>query len=146
MSSLKEQYENLATAYGKKFCGILDREGEWNSDFSMLVFENDAFDINEVRYVVDNHKDLVSKLAKQGTDLVTQIDEWEDYVKDCYEFNIQYINLSSWLNGAPRMSMMTRNELRKQKQELDRLIAECQEEHGTADTSGIPKQHILNPF
>lgn len=138
---LKQEYENIAKRYAEKFAEITDKQGEWSSDFSIWFTEYEAYSIEEVRYIVDNFTDKEETWEKVREEL----SEWVDYLCDCNEFSIQYINLPSWFAGAPRMSKKTREKLHKQKAALMSLIDEQQKEFGKIKNEGIP-QHHKKPF
>ena len=132
-------YKYVCNKYADEFLNITEFEGEWNDDYSMWITEDEgAWDIEEIRYVVDNFDKLSASY-----DIRKEMLEWMDYVSDCIEFGIQYINLKSWFMGAKRLSKECRVRLRENKRKIDSLIDAMQNEYGELKNNKIPEHHNL---
>lgn len=138
----KEQLKNLhrmvLNEYSRIFSEMMERQGEWMKDYSLWVTDEEAWTVEDMVYVVDEFYGKEDRYEW----LRTECDKWLEYCVDCIEFNIQYINLQSWLRGAPRMSEKCRQRLRNAKAELERMAREYQEEYGELK-NGVP-EHLRN--
>lgn len=105
--TLKEIWNEVCGQYLRKFCEIMEmdyEDGYWpGGDIgSVVVFSNgEAFNIQDIRYVVDNNIDR------------NEVDAWYNYTLDILALQEEYdelyhhdklrsISLESWCKGAPK--------------------------------------------
>lgn len=149
MTTLQHRYATCMVEYSNKFCKIAGIDGEWNLDHSVFFCTDETrapYSSEEIRYIVDNRQDLEERLRGRAT-IADKLDEWNDYVMDCIDLHIQYINLRSWMMGAPRISKTERERLRGLKDSLEKEIEQAQKEFGKLQTD-IPehKRKDNNPY
>lgn len=150
--TLREKYIETAKEYEKKFAEITDKQGYWDNDYDLWITEYEAWSYSDMRYIVDNYKTLINRYNplfneyERTNFLRTDIEKWIDYNVDVATFGIQYINLKSWLAGAPRVSAERLEQLKKLKQELDETCQQEQSVYGKLYDGSQP-EHLrkLNP-
>lgn len=120
--TLKQQYEAICHQYEFRFRKLTDKQGEWTADYSVWITEDEAYSFDEVRYVVDHATELTTKYKNLSEELY----KWVEYNIFAYENKFNYINLKSWLSGAPRMSeedmLKIKNLRAKMQKEADDLV------------------------
>lgn len=143
--SLKSAYNSVLENISEEFSRITDKQGEWTSDYELWVTEYEAWSPTDMLYVVDNHVSLAENYGKEktfeeGLELLNQdIEDWIDYNVDVATFGISYINLKSWLMGAPRLSEERLAHLKALKNALDSESAMYAEKFGKLRTSSQPR-------
>ena len=123
MTDKKKAFKDVLDEYARSFVEITERQGWWSSDYDLFVTEYEAWSINDLVYIVDTYEGK----EEQYEWLRDEIDGWLDYLNDCYEFKIKYINIRSWLLGCPRMPKSSRDKLKTMRDELNSLIKKEQE-------------------
>lgn len=144
--SLKSAYNSLLWQISEEFSRITDKQGEWTSDYELWVTEYEAWLPTDMLYIVDKHVSLAERYGDENSTfeerlelLNEDIDNWIDYNVDVATFGISYINLKSWLLGAPRLSEERLAHLKMLKRELDSESAMYMDEFGKLRTSPQPK-------
>lgn len=137
--TLAKRYKDLCKEYSHFFTEITEKHGEWSTDYDIFITEFEAYSFDEIRYIVDHSKELTQKYK----DLSKELYNWVEYNLFCYDYGISYINLKSWLNGAPRMSEEQMRKIKNLKMSMDIKIEELTEEYGkTDDTPEWVKNNI----
>lgn len=131
-----EDYRKACEAISERFAEITEKSGEWMTDYSLWVTEYEAWDITDMCLILEKAENLS---ALDLEHLLADVEEWIDYNVAVGMFNIQYINLRSWLMGCPRMSREDIEELHKRQMELSELIEKAQEEFGERKGTSQPE-------
>lgn len=151
--SLREKYIETAKEYEKKFAEITDKQGCWDDDYDLWITEYEAWSYSDMRYIVNNCDKLLAQYILPGKEkelewllykmLRADIEEWIDYNVDVATFGIQYINLKSWLAGAPRVSKERLEQLKALKREFEEACKQEQNVYGKLYEGSQP-EHLRN--
>lgn len=140
MTDYFEEYKSLLYRIAARFGQLMDKQGEWNSDFTLWDTEYEVWNVDDMLYIIRNYGHLpIHPVAYNLKQLRNDVQEWLQYNVDVHEYGISYINLKSWLSGAPRMSKEAIEHLRYLKHSLERECEEAQSVFGKLDTSPQPK-------
>lgn len=124
--TLKQQYEAICHQYECRFRKLTDKQGEWTADYSVWITEDEAYSFDEVRYVVDHATELTTKYK----DLSEELYKWVEYNIFAYENKFNYINLKSWLGGAPRMSEEDMLKIKNLRAKMEKEANDLVEKYG----------------
>lgn len=124
--TLKQQYEAICRQYECRFMKLTDKQGEWTADYSVWITEDEAYSFDEVRYVVDHATELTTKYKNLSEELY----KWVEYNIFAYEYKINYINLKSWLGGAPRMSEEAMLKIKNLRAKMEKEVNDLVEKYG----------------
>lgn len=124
--TLKQQYEAICHKYEYRFRKLTDKQGEWTADYSVWITEDEAYSFDEVRYVVDHATELTTKYKNLSKELY----KWVEYNIFAYEYKINYINLKSWLSGAPRMSEEDMLKIKNLRAKMEKEANDLVEKYG----------------
>lgn len=150
--TIRKKYIETAKEYEKKFAEITDKQGYWDDDYDLWITEYEAWSYSDMRYIVDNRRKLYDRygLRYNLVDereleklLCIDIEEWIDYNVDVATFGIQYINLKSWLAGAPRVSKERLERLKALKREFEEACKQEQSVYGKLYEGSQP-EHLRN--
>lgn len=134
--TLSERYKNICEEYSDLFCEYADIQGEWASNYDIFFTEYEAYTLDDMRYVVDNIEALKNRYP---SGIAEQIREWVEYNVEAHRLGCAYINISSWLQGCPRISHFERQRLLDSMNALDKACEELQEKYGKFEEN--PKTH-----
>lgn len=81
--------------------------------------------INDEFYI--DMEDVILMLTKDVS--WNEFLRWWDYNIDANYLGIRFVNLVSWLKGAPRLSREQLDNLKEKRQELDKLIEDANEKY-----------------
>lgn len=144
--SLKGRYMRLLDELAEEFARIMEKEGYWLKDYTLWATEFEAWSVEDMMYIVTNYKTLVNRYGdwndteEERLELLrNDINLWIDYNVDVANFGINYINLKSWLMGAPRMSQVDIDKLKEAQRKLDELVGEFRECYGRLRTESQPE-------
>ena len=120
---LKENYEKACNGYVRALLtlwGVDYKSGYWIGGDVGGIYDIDGWitlDMIEIAYCVENN--VTSK----------EVEEWQDYLIKCHEYNLPTLNLNAWHKGAPRLDL---DKLDALKKDLDDAIEEYR--NNTAQT------------
>lgn len=124
--TLNQQYKAICHKYECQFCKLTGKQGEWTADYSVWITEDEAYSFDEVRYVVDHATELTTKYKNLSKELY----KWVEYNIFAYEYKINYINLKSWLGGAPRMSEEDMLKIKNLRAKMEKEANDLVEKYG----------------
>lgn len=150
--TIKEEYQQILGKLAEEFERLTEKRGEWSSDYELWITEYEAWTCSDMLYIVSEYNNLVNRYGdwhnskdERREMLLSDIERWIDYNVAVAEFGIQYINLKSWLMGAPRMSDNEINKLRSLKKDLYDEIEEKKKAYGEKENSSQP-QHLAEIY
>lgn len=115
MEKFEDKYKKLLDELAKLFSEYMEKEGWWDSDYSLWVTEYEAWTPDDMKLIVSRCEDMLETSPKYISDyldkLQDDVNDWVDYNVTAHRIGVNQINLKSWLNGAPRM----------RKDEIDRI-------------------------
>lgn len=136
MTDLITRYRQLLDEIAEKFALLMEKQGYWMSDYSLWCTEWEAWSPEDMLYILEKYGHLKGEPLEALRD---DVEAWLEYNVDVAQFHIQYINLKSWLMGAPRMSKEHIDRLHALRNELDTLCKQHQAEFGKLNTSSQPE-------
>lgn len=142
MTDLITRYRQLLDEISTKFGALMEKQGEWTSDYTLWCTEWEAWQPSDMLYILEKYGHLLHRRDILIT-LRNDVQAWLDYNVDVAQFGIQYINLKSWLNGAPRLSQEQIDHLRELRDNFRNTCEEYQAEYGKLDTNPQP-EHLKN--
>lgn len=145
--TLQERYRVLLDELAERFAKLMHKQGYWSDDYTLWFTEYEAWDANDMFYIINNKERLLERGSpymnkyERIKALRNDVEAWIEYNVDVAQFGIRYINLKSWLMGAPRMSKEKRKELCKLREDLDKACREMQEVYGE-QYNGSQPEHL----
>lgn len=152
MTDLITRYRQLLDETATMFSNLMNKTGEWTSDYTLWCTEWEAWTPDNMLYILGKYGHLLQKRKDIADDeirrdilirLRNDVQAWLEYNTDVAQFHIQYINLKSWLMGAPRVSQEQIDHLRELRDSLNNTVEEYRAEYGELDTNPQPK-HLRN--
>lgn len=141
MTDLTKRYRQILDEAATMFSELMEKQGEWSSDYTLWFTEYEAWQPSDMLYILEHYKHLYQSRTSAGAlvQLQEEVQAWIEYNVAVADFGIQYINLKSWLNGAPRISQEQIDHLRELRDNFQNTCKEYQEEYGELDTNPQPK-------
>lgn len=115
---LKDQYEKGCNGYLVELLRMWELDahyGYWTGDEPGTVYhygDTHNLAMEDIIYIVEN--DIEEN----------EVQAWEDYCLDAYEFHFNVPNLRAWHKGCPRTPPETFERLRSLKADLDKAVEE----------------------
>lgn len=141
MTELITRYRQILDEAATMFSELMEKQGEWSSDYTLWFTEYEAWQPSDMLYILEHYKHLYQSRTSAGAlvRLQEEVQAWLEYNVAVADFGIQYINLKSWLLGAPRMSQERIDHLRELRDNLNNTVEEYQAEYGKLNTSSQPE-------
>lgn len=136
MTKELKEYRKICDEIADKFAEITEKDGYWMSDYCLWVTEFEAWTVNDMLLVMERYSMREDEDGKAA--LLEDVEQWIQYNVEVNELGIAYINLGSWLLGAPRMTWEEIDSIKTQRKELEMLLGAYQIKFGKADNSSQP--------